>query len=156
MFFVSDTQKQRHKMIRSYLAQDRAPIAVVLAAVDFEWTVRRAIMALGSSPTPHIRKVVMKNISGLRGYKESWKAEVQPRLKLSLPQVIPHWSNLTDAFVLRGKLVHGVVGSVKFEHATPSVEVILSASKLLEELAAEQGTTLYRRIVRRKPRGPQK
>lgn len=152
MFFVSDTQAQRHEMIRSFLTEDRAPIAVVLAAVDFEWTVRRSILSLGTNPTLHIRLVVMKKNSSLDDYKESWKVEVQPWLKRSLPQLIPHWSDLRAAFHQRGKLVHGVVGSVKLEYAAKSVEDILTASKLLEDFAVNHEGTLYRRIVRRKTR----
>lgn len=65
MFFVNDTQEHRHKFIRSFLKKDTAPIAVLLAAIDFEWTVKRAILAFGTSPTKDLR-ACFKNVYGLR------------------------------------------------------------------------------------------
>ena len=55
MFLINDTMEERHQTIRSFLSSDPM-IAVILAAADFEWTVRRAILALGTLPTKEIRK----------------------------------------------------------------------------------------------------
>lgn len=157
MFFVSDSQAQRHDRIRSFLTDDSATIAVILAAIDFEWSVRRAILALGSSPTKHIREVVFTGFhGGYANYADAWKQEVAVWLKKSLAQAIPHWSRLSNkkdgAIRLRGQIVHGAQVSVSADFARPRVEDWLTASTLLEALANEHKTSLYKRIVRRTPR----
>ncbi len=157
MFFVSDSQAERHRRIRALLTEESATIAVILAAIDFEWSIRRAILALGSSPTKHIREVVFARFhGGYDNYADAWKQEVAVWLKQSLPQAIPHWSRLANkqdgAVRLRGQIVHGAQVSVSVDFATPRVEDWLSASTLLESLANKHKTSLYKRIVRRTPR----
>ena len=151
MFFVSDTQTQRHKMILSFLLKGQGSIAVVLAAIDFEWTLRRAILALGTRPTKHIRESLEKTW-GLERYKDLWNLEVKPQMQVTVVQVIPCWSELRKAFGFRDRLVHGVVGVISRDATNNSVAFILKASQALEEFAVEHEGTLYRRIVRRKPR----
>lgn len=158
MFIVSDTQNERHRLIRSFLTPDRASIAVILAAVDFEWTMRRAILAFGTRPTKVIREEVFsKFYGGYEHYKDAWNAEVRPRMQLTVSEAIPHWSRLTDskkgAVRLRGQIVHGSQVSVSTKYATPRVEDWLLASKLLEDMAQKHGKSLYRRIVRLKSWG---
>lgn len=158
MFLVSDTQRERHELIRSFLSKERAPIAVILAAVDFEWTLRRAILALGTTSTKHIREHVIYKVSGLKLYKEKWKEEVKPRFGIDLTGLITHWSDLSDAFDLRSRLVHGESGTVTPEYANPHVNHILKAAELLEAFAKEKDNrSLYgRKIIRRKPWSPSK
>jgi hypothetical protein len=157
MFFVSDTQTHRHDRIRSFLTEESATIAVILAAIDFEWSVRRAILALGSSPTKHIRDVVFDGLHGGYGnYADAWKQEVAVWLKLSLAQAIPHWSRLANkkdgAVRLRGQIVHGAKVSVTVTLARPRVEDWLAASTTLEGLANQHQTSLYKRLRRITPR----
>lgn len=156
MFFVNDTQENRHKFIEGFLNEETLPIAVLLAAVDFEWTLRRAILALGMSPTKHIHEVVLNRVSGLWTYSKKWDAEVKARLHLSLQDVVPDWDGLVNAFRLRGELVHGASGTVKSETGKTVVDRVLAASKALETYAIQHDNTLYRRIDRRKPRGATK
>lgn len=152
MFLISDDQAGRHEVIRSFLTEAQAPIAVILAAVDFEWTVRRAVLSMGTNPTQYIRRNVMNRNSSLDHYKQSWKSEVFPHLQKTLPDVISNWSRVQQAFRQRGRLVHGVVGTVKLDVAETSVTDILLASLQLEQYATKNGGTLYRRIIRRKTR----
>lgn len=51
MLFVSDSQTQHHYRKRSFLTDESATLAVIVVAIDFEWSVRRVILALGSSAT---------------------------------------------------------------------------------------------------------
>lgn len=159
MFLVSDTQQDRHKMIRGFLNPETATIAVLLAAVDFEWSIRRAVLALGGSSTKHIRHLVLghKGLSGPKGYKDAWNAEVCRYISISIDQAIPHWGRLIDpdqgSFRLRNQIAHGIRGSVSVELATAKVDDFLLASQCLAKLAQEHNTSLFRRIVRKKPRG---
>ncbi len=65
MFLVRDRIEARHEKIRTFMGSDDAAIAVLLAAADFERTVRRAILALGNTPTKQLRTKVL-GASGLR------------------------------------------------------------------------------------------
>ena len=159
MFFVSDSQQNRHDLIESFLKEDTATIAVILAAIDFEWTIRRAILALGCSPTKHIRLEILGNKNksgGPDAYKKAWNAEPYQYLKKRIDEAIPHWSRLTDsklgALRLRNQIVHGIRGSVSLELATDKVRDFLEASKCLEQLARDNNTSIYKRIERRKTR----
>jgi hypothetical protein len=156
MFFVNDTQERRHKFIMSFLKKDTAPIAILLAAIDFEWTVKRTILAFGTSPTKNLR-ACFKNVYGLRRSKEKWKEEVQPRLGCSIDRAIPQWSQVHEAFAIRDKIIHGASVPVTLEYATPHVNSILGASESLEKLAQtmDNNRSLYqRRIRRRNPWSP--
>ena len=54
MFLVSDDSPTRELRIRAALTTEPA-IAVIVGAVHVEWTVRRAILALGRSPNVVLR-----------------------------------------------------------------------------------------------------
>ncbi len=155
MFLVSDTPKARQEKIRLFLEREPA-IAVLLAAADFEWTVRRAILALGTNPTKFIREKVINRASGLDDYKDSWRKEVKPRFGVGLAEVIPAWEFFKkQAYPLRNRLVHGVSGSVGTPYATERVEAILRASAALVTFAECHQVPIYGRHIRRtKPRVP--
>lgn len=126
-FLVSDAQTERHARIRGFLSQGEPAIAVLLAAADFEWTVRRAIIALGKSSNVEIREGVLKNCHGLNAYKEAWEKEAMKTAEKSLPQIIGSWNDFVNAFNLRHKLIHGIT-SVTADYATTRVETILLAT----------------------------
>ena len=153
MFLVSDTIVKRHAKIRSFIKKDPA-IAVILAAADFEWTVRRAILALGRSPTKHIREKVLANCTGLEKYKNAWKEEVKPRLNSDLAIVVPNWFVFSkQAYPLRHRLIHGVVGTTGHDYAKEKIDTILGASKAVVDYSLSKSEPLYgRKIVRRKSR----
>ena len=154
MFFVTDTLETRQSKIRSFVKTEPA-IAVLLAAMDFEWTVRRAILALGVSPTKAIHaQFGATNSGGLSGLNEHWKLEVTPRLRIGLPAVVPDWNQLkTKAFVLRHKLIHGVQGNTGINFAGRVVEQILAASSAVAKFAEANGAPVYGINIRRlKPR----
>jgi hypothetical protein len=156
MFFVSDSQQSRHDFIESFLTADTATIAVILAAIDFELAIRRAILVLGCRPTEYIRLEVLGNENtrgDLNAYKNAWNAEPYQYLGKRIDEVIPHWSKLTDphlgAFRLRDQIVYGNRGTVSLPLATDKVQDLLKASKCLEQLAQENNTSLYKRVTAR-------
>ena len=106
-------------------------VAVISAASDLEWTLRRAIVALGMSPNRDIHKKIEKT-SGLRIYAKHWNAEVGTRFNQSLELLIADWDNFVDkTYKLRHKLVHGAISKTTTEYATPRVEEILRATKAI-------------------------
>lgn len=150
MFLVDDTLESRQEMIASY-----GPfVGVILAAVDFEWTVRRAILALGSGTTKEIRNKTFKGCFGLEFYKDKWKEEVTPLTGKRLDEIIPDWQYFREkAYPLRHRLVNGVEGSVTPQYASDRMKAILLASKSIADFAASLGEPIYgRRIIRKKPR----
>lgn len=153
MFLVSDTQEKRHKKLRSLFENDPV-IGVILSAIDFEWTVRRAILALGQRPTKEIRQTVLNNCSGLTRYNDAWRKEVYPCRGKTLPQVVERWNDLREAFKLRHTLVHGVNGTTTKEYASERVEIILASSEQVYQFIKGRKKEIFgRRIVRYKERG---
>lgn len=154
MFLVADTLDSRQKKIRSFLPREPV-IAVLLAAADFEWTVRRAVIALGSSSNRHIREKVLNKCSGADRYKKAWTSEVKKRLSKGLDEVVPAWETLiTDAYPMRHRVVHGIHGAPDAKKAADATETFLAASMAIHEFALINGEQIFgkRLTVRRKPR----
>ncbi len=153
MFIVNDSLEIRHGKIRRY-AEEEATVGLILAAVDLEWTIRRAILALGKNSTKYIKVQVLSNgkKSGLKHYNNCWRDEVKPIHSIGLPDFIDDWQLLINAFELRNRLVHGRgVSGEAFTRAR--METCLNASEKLAKFAAEHCSPLYgHRIVRIKPR----
>ena len=149
MFLVSDTIQGRHEKIRSFLDKEPA-IAVLLAAADFEWTVRRAILACGRSPMKELREEALRKCHGPLKYAECWKKEVTPRFRKELGDIIRDWEFFhKNAYQLRNNLVHGVQGAVGRNFAHKHVESIIAASKAIADFAAENGARIYGSRIRR-------
>lgn len=154
MFLVDDNLEARETRIRSFLTATDAPIAVLLAAAHFEWTTRRAILALGASPNKTIR-LRFKHDHGLETYKEIWRDEVMPfRSVPGLAMVIRNWAVFMKAFKLRHVLIHGR-GSCGLEYARPCVEEMLKAARAVIAVCESLECNLFERLkVRRKQRLP--
>jgi hypothetical protein len=157
MFFVSDTQQRRHGAIRGFLREETATIGLILAAVDFEWTVRRAILALGVSPTKEIKhKFSESRVAGPDGYKRLWKEEPNRYTGRPITSVVKQWSKLVEkpngAFALRNRIVHGIIGSSGLDYVNSRAEVFLEAAVDLEKEANAYNCSVYQVIRRIKPR----
>lgn len=151
MFLVGDTLESRQKRIRALLTKDTATIGVLASAADFEWTVRRAVLALGRGRSVDIRARLAR-CHGLDAYKDAWADEVGWRGR-RLPEVVgPDWRFFRgQAFELRNKLVHGVQGTSGLRFASKRVESILSASRAVVHFAASHDADLFTRLpIRRR------
>jgi hypothetical protein len=150
-FMVGDSQAARHARIRDFLAAGDHVISVILAAADFEWTVRRGILALGKSPNADIRAEVLAKCSGLDSYKDAWKAEVKERFGKGLPEVIKDWQGFKVAYELRHRLVHGIAGTTGQSYAGKRVDAVLRASMDVASFASANAVDLFARLpVRRR------
>lgn len=166
MFRISDLPWQRRERILGFLHEGEPVVAVLLASLDFERTVRRAIIALGTSPTKVIAVRLGREDDGrgttanleprkpyssnLEGYKEAWKEEVKPRVGKSLcHDVIKKWSVLRDAFQLRHALIHGDRGSTSVTYSTPRIEIILDATLQVHDFAKLKRCNLCTKIKAR-------
>jgi len=150
MFLVHENPDDRDQRIRDFLASDLdAAIAVILSAVQFEWTVRRAIIALGSSPNKKLREQ-LSQCYGLDKYKNMWKLEVHPKHHTRLTQIVENWQDLRDAFNLRDRLLHGLT-SCDRSYATRRVEAAIRAACFIRQFAQSKGVDLHKRLpIRRR------
>lgn len=152
MFLVSDASENREERIRSFLTKDDCAIAVLLAAAHFEWSVSRAILALGTKPNKELR-TILASCYGLERYKGLWAQEVVLGRNIGrLPTVIKEWATFKKAFDLRHSLIHGR-NSCSLAYAEPRVISILQASRDVHHACAVEGVDLHVRLkVRRKSR----
>lgn len=144
-FLVDDSQSTRHRRISDFLVKDSAIIAVLLAAADFEWTLRRTIYCLGSRP---IRELKAERTSGLRGYAKLWKGELQFPGARRLEEVVGDWEALVGAFDLRNRIIHGSQGATGLEYATRRVHRMLLASVRVADFGSANGANVFARLKR--------
>jgi hypothetical protein len=165
MFLVNDSSLSREARIKQFLAEDPS-LSVLLSVIHFEWTIRRSIIALGTSPNVTVR-TQLKKCHGLGKYKELWKEEVSPNIEKSsniptvkgkkqtgLPDVIGNetWENLGRAFRLRHRLVHGEA-SCGTEYAKIRVDWAIQATNQLRGFCANEECDIDKRLpVRRYPK----
>ena len=147
MFLVKDPAIAREYKIRELGTQEPA-WAVILSVIHFEWTIRRAIIAMGTSPNVEIR-AKLKSCHGCDKYKDLWKEEVFPNMELRLPEIVTNWDGLRRAFRLRHRLVHGV-GSCGLEYAQERMIWAINATVDVRKLCEARGINLDSRLPVRK------
>jgi hypothetical protein len=149
-FKVEDRFEHRRKAIFKMLNSQFPAVAVISAAADLEWTLRRAIVALGVSPNRDIHKK-LERTSGLRKYAGHWTNEVARRHGRSLESIVDDWEDFVNVtYQLRHKLVHGAIPSTTRDYAKPRVEKILAATKRVVDYSLSCDVDLYKRLpVRR-------
>ncbi len=147
MFTYKESIETRSAKIEAFLTKEHSAVAVIMAAANFEWTLRRAILALGKKPTAVLRKEIEKT-SGIDRYRDQWKNEVVAGVK-GVPAVIPEWADLKEAYKLRHELVHGNKGTTGLGYARKRVETLLSASEALNQYVTAKGAVIYGKKIRR-------
>jgi hypothetical protein len=158
MFTISYGSEKRENDLASWANRDHTT-AVILAAVHFEWMIKRTILTLGTSPTGNLRKELeniykIKDNSGRNDYISIWKREVANHIKHSgLGTVLGNLPVLqTHASTVRGKVVHGN-GTVAKKDGQAAVEEFLKASKKLRDFASKHGVNIDARLKsRRQPK----
>jgi hypothetical protein len=154
MFLASDPKKHRESKVRSFLATDPS-ISLLLAAVNFEWTVCRALLFLSKKPNSELRAIMAKYYS-LEKYKELWKLEiVTGRNFKPLATVVRNWSSVRNAFEARNRLVHGRDRYTR-NMATPHVNSLLEGASYVDDYCVLLGYPLFGRMpVRRRTKIPE-
>jgi hypothetical protein len=147
VFLVKDASEGREQRIRQFLNDDPS-LAALLSIIHVEWTVRRAVIALGQSPNVVVRQK-LERCHGCDAYKDIWKLEVVTNGHKTLPNVVANWHGLTKAFKLRHMLVHGA-SSCSGEYATERMEWALLAAQDIREYCSQYEINLDTRLpVRR-------
>jgi hypothetical protein len=143
LFLAGDRLEARHKKIRSFLPREPV-IATILAAVDFEWTIRRAVIALGTNTIRLIRYADLNRCSGADEYKKARKKEVKGRLGEGLPEVVPNWRFIKNkAFMLWHQVFHGLRGMLSSNKTAERVEAFLAGSIAIAASAKAQNVDRF-------------
>jgi len=149
-FKFSDPITTRHTAIRNFAERSEPVIAVLLAAASFEWTVRRALVAMSCIPNRDVRCRLSK-CSTLDGYKALWGEVVAPTRGATLPKVVQNWGAFRGAFELRHRLIHGRQPAAGKKFAEEQCERVLSAATDVHMFAKDRGVDLDRRLpIRRR------
>ena len=166
MFMVSDGSRSERVKIIDKCSGDDMALRVILSAIDFEWTFRRAVLALGYSPTAQIRAAFGKyDVHTPRGMKKIWRDQVIKcdKGRITLPAYFnsldrfaemdkSNWDLLQKAHNVRNRIVHGIDCSIGEKSGRLYSDVFLKASDSLIELVSANNGNVYGRIVRRVPR----
>jgi hypothetical protein len=154
MFHVGFGSEKREAEIRNIAAKDPTT-AVILAAVHFEWMLKRAILKMGDSPTSNLRKELegvfrMEKRNSHDGYTEVWEREVGKRFKnAALGTVLGKLNRIqSHALDVRGKVIHGN-GTVSKKVAGEAIELFLSAGNKLRKCARKHDIDLDTRLKTR-------
>lgn len=148
MFMASHSKEVRARKILGYLARDPG-VSLLLAAVNFEWTVGRAMLFLSGTPNSK-QRVSMKKCHGLKAYEDLWAVEVAlPRKSDQLSKIVANWAEVRDAFNTRHLLVHGRDGVTK-KMAVPHVQALIEGASHIDEYCERLGFALSRRMPVRK------
>jgi hypothetical protein len=140
---------------------------IILAAIYFEWCVRRSILALGSSSVHDLSEALKNPKLNFEMLVELWNKEVVGRLgcdkKITLSIVFDGrknkpkfkdmsltWQNIQKARKMRNALVHGDRCSPLEIHGRKYVELLIMASAILSNVVEENGYSIFN-IIRRKP-----
>jgi hypothetical protein len=149
VFLASDTRKRREMKVRRYLASDPG-ISLLLAAINLEWTVCRAVRFLSQSPNSDLRARI-RRCRGLNDYKDLWKAEIADVGRhQSLAEIVRNWPSVRQGFDARHTLAHGQDRCTR-NMAEPHVGALLKAVELIDDYCGSLGIRLHdRMLVRRK------
>lgn len=159
MFDLSDKRNKRRKTILGYAHFDPG-LGVVLAAMDFEWTCRKAIVALSGTPTVTLYERFFNRYTSLKKLAEAWDVEVMPNLehKCSLNDAVCTngitRKQVLDAMKCRNVVVHGTESRVFAQECRWAVCVLEDACDNVAAFVEAQGggKTIFKRISRSRPK----
>jgi hypothetical protein len=156
MFSYSVSIEDRLSKLQRLVSEGDHCIALVVAAADFERTIRRAIVGLAAEPTADVRERIEKKYNTIGKYNLAWARFVEPVRKSSLQEALSEFDDVKNAFRSRNKLVHGQQGGAKLDYVMPRLEIITTGTARLTEFALLHGVDLTVRIkVRQRPRNRQ-
>lgn len=156
MFSYCVSIEERLGKLQRLISEGDHCIALVVAAADFERTMRRAIVALSSEPTADVRGRIEKKFNTIGKYHQAWTCFVEPARTLPLSDALPEFDDVRNAFRARNKLIHGQQGGAKVDYIMPRLDIITAGTKKLTTLSLVYGVDLTLRIkVRQRPRNRQ-
>jgi len=154
MFDLSDNREKRRCVIAGYAEVD-IQLGVILAAVDFEWTCRRAILALSKTPTVILREKFASDYAAFCGLCEGWKCELSdhPSLDDIFRTARVSWSQISDAMDVRNAIVHGSGDQVNRRNGRFAIYILETACDVLSEYVIKNKKNILDRISRPRKKG---
>lgn len=161
MFRVKDGRDKRKKNV-ARLAVNEPFVGVLAAAADFEWTCRRAILAMGKGPTKGIKfELFEQQAFGLK-LNKGWERQVKQKSKgiVRFEDVFSVWAKKNcSAFVIwadieyammwRNKLIHGIENDIGEADGRKCVNILECACDILVRYLSSLGVDIYSYIGRR-------
>ncbi|MEW8290603.1 MAG: hypothetical protein AB2672_08705 [Candidatus Thiodiazotropha endolucinida] len=155
MFSVGYGIANREKRINKIALTD-GTTALILAAVHFEWMIKRSILKLGCSPTSALRneleEIYKLAIPGnnKKDYRSIWKREVSCRFKnAQLGKVLGNLHTLQNSTMkVRGRVIHGN-GTVSQDVANDAINEFMLATGKLASFAVKHGENLDEKLKTR-------
>lgn len=154
MFRFDTDVDARRQAILTLLASGQAAVGIVVAAADFERTVRRAIIALGREPTSVLRQqLTTMDYGTIKKYPHAWRTFVTTHKESTLPIIVRRWNLVLEAFDVRNGLLHGETGTVGLNFAREHTQVILEGTSDVDSFVRAHDVLLTKKLsARRKPR----
>ena len=174
MFEIYETRADRAQTLNR-LFEVNQNAGFLIACADFEWTVRRVILALGEDTTKVIRTKEMSGddgyVCGLKSYKTLWNKEVKSLHNDELDDLLNRsvnvkdipdydarftgsaWEFLDKAFGVRAQLIHGVRGHASSATSNFMFHLVRACTEVLCDYAEENNWSIFgKKIVKLKPR----
>lgn len=156
LFSVHGNSREMRRNRIETVAEQEPCLGFLAAVFDFEWMVRRAILALSDFPSPFIRKQ-MNRIHGTDGLKNSWdmfvcSGNIKRNKSLDIvlrdgtENVSVDWGDVCTAFKARHPIVHGDNGFIRDDDAKKHMQALLDASNIIEAHLRKFGKTAFDRI----------
>ena len=155
MFDLNDKRHKRRKTIMGYAQMD-ASHGMILAAMDFEWTCRRAILALSNRPTVVLYEKFIEDYSAFKGLAKAWREEVMKNIEgaITLPELVSrkiHWSLVCAAMQCRNMIIHGTESRVTDQECRWAVCVLEDACDVVASFVEEHNSrSIFETISRRR------
>lgn len=156
---LKESREYHEKLIGEVASRDIGA-GIVLAAVYFEWCVRRSIVALGKSPVATLNAKLNSEILSFDKLLGLWKSEVSVeyagRKIANLPDVFDlrknkpvygtlklMWKDIDKARRKRNELVHGGHCAPLEKHGMKYVALLIDAAHVLSELCENYNCPIF-------------
>ena len=157
MFYVRDSYQGRRAKILQFRNDQAICIAIILAAADFEWTIRRIILSLSIIPNKVVRedKKYLGNCSGPGGYKMVWNHLISKNSKLNNPSdsedfrlesLVQDWQSFREKYEFRHGIVHGFKANLKYDEGCIALDTILQATDNIYNFSKANGYDVYTKV----------
>lgn len=156
MYYVRDNYQGRRAKILQFRNEQDICIAIILAAADFEWTIRRIILSLSLIPNKIVRedKRYLYKCSGLLKYKKVWNQLISNFPKLITPRypdtklevVIQDWIEFEKKYDFRHGIVHGSKANLKYDEGCKALTTIMQATDDIYHFSKANGYDVYTKV----------
>lgn len=151
--------QQYHELLIRKVAKCDVGAGIILAAVYFEWCVRRSIVALGRSEVAYLNELLARKDVDTDALIEIWRADVQNESIPSLPNVfdlekgkprfgnlVLTWKDVGKARKMRNRLVHGNRCTPLSQTGVKYVELLIAAADKLIRISSDRDRSIFRVI----------